>query len=67
MNVVRILGKSGRIELADLASLLLRVSVQEKKGVEPNDEEGDEACEGCKGDEDECVICGLGNILHGVD
>lgn len=67
MNVVRILGKSGRIELADLASLLLRVSIPEKKGVEPDDEEGDEACEGCEGDEDECVICGLGNILHEVD
>jgi len=67
MNVVKILGKSGRIELVDLASLLLPVSAMRLEKNESNDEGSEEDCEGCEGDEEECVRCGLRNILHEVD
>ena len=67
MNVLRILEKSGRMELADLASLLLPVSVEGKEKDKSDGEEFGEDCEKCKKDEDECVICRLRNILHEVD
>jgi len=67
MNVLRILEKSGRMELADLASLLLPVSVESKEKEKSKGEELGEDCEKCQKDEDECVICRLRNIMHGVD
>lgn len=67
MNVLRILEKSRRMELADLASLLLPVSVGGKEEDKPDSEEFGEDCEECQQDEDECVICRLRNILHEVD
>lgn len=68
MNIVKILGKSGRMELADLASLLLPTSVGRKEKNEPDCDEFGEDCEECEeDDEDECVVCMLRNILHSAD
>lgn len=67
MNIVKILGKSGRMELADLASLLLPTSVGRKEKNELDGDEFGEDCEECEEDEDECVVCMLRNILHKAD
>ena len=67
MNILRILERNGRMELSDLASLLLPVSVGNKEKGNPDGEELGEDCETCKKDEDECVICRLRNILNEVD
>lgn len=68
MNVVNILRKSGRMELADLASLLLPVSVVRKEKDGPDDDESGEDCEECQEeDEEECVVCRLRGIIHKAD
>jgi hypothetical protein len=68
MNVVNILRKSGRMELADLASLLLPVSVVRKEKDGPTDDESGKDCEECEeDDEEECVACRLRGIIHKAD
>ena len=67
MNVMNILRKSGRMELADLASLLLPVSVVRKEKDGPGDDESGEDCEECEEDEEECVVCRLRGIIHKAD
>lgn len=67
MNVLRILEKRGRIELADLANLLLSFSVVGKKKDDPDDEESGEDCEGCEEEDEEmCEVCRLRRIIHTV-
>ena len=53
------------MELADLASLLLPVSVVGKEKDDPDDDESGEDCEGCDEDDEEmCEVCLLRGIIH---
>jgi hypothetical protein len=67
MDVVNILGKRRRMELVDLASMLLSSLTIKTEEDDPDSEGCEENCEECEEDEEECLLCRLRSIIYNND